>query len=135
VAVSADSPVAPETELYRRIPPVLDIALVRDENRQCVRLSSSIFNTERMSVVVEDTLKAEGRDPLDVLRNHPEDFLVSITAGLAMEHGQTIERCPEEDEPAHAEVVGKMTKGKARAFSRAVKWVKKPENLCSEDEN
>jgi hypothetical protein len=134
VSVSADSPVAPEAELYRRIPPTLNQGLVYDTNRDCVRLSSAIFNTERMSVVIEDTLRDDGREPLDVLREYPDDFLVAITAGLVVEHGQEIERAPEAEEPAHAEVVGKMNKKKARAFCRAAKWIKEPENLCPEND-
>jgi hypothetical protein len=132
VSVAADAPVPPETELYRRIPPILDQALVYDQNQDCVRLSSAIFNTKRMSVVIEDALRADGREPLDVLERYPDDFLVAIKAALAMDNGQTIERAPEDDEPAHAEVVGKMNKKKARKFCKAVKWIKKPENLCPE---
>lgn len=135
MSVAADAPVPPEIELYRRIPPILDQALVYDKNRDCVRLSSAIFNTERMSVVIEDALRADGREPLDVLEKYPDDFLVAINAGLATEHGQTIERVPEDDEPAHAEVVGKMNTKKARKFCKAVKWIKKPENLCPEPDS
>lgn len=135
MSVATDSPVAPKTELYRRIPPTANQGLVYDDNRDCVRLSSAIFNTERMSVVIEDTLRSDGREPLDVLNDYPEDFLVAITAELAVKHGQTVERAPEDDEPAHAEVVGKMNKKKARAFCRAAKWIKAPDALCPEDES
>ncbi len=86
-----------------------------------------------MSVAVEDTLRDEGREPLDTLTAYPEDFLVAITADLALKQDHAIERTPTDDEPAHAEVVGKVTGGKAGEMCREARWVKAPENLCPEE--
>lgn len=135
MAVANDAPVAPETELYRRVSPRLNIGLVADEDRDCVRLSSAVFKTknQRLSVVIEDTLRDEDREPLDALTAYPDDFLVAITADLAVNQEHAIERVPIDEEPAHAEVVGKVTGGKAREMCREARWVKAPGNICPEE--
>jgi hypothetical protein len=83
--------------------------------------------------VVEDQLQEEGRQPLDALTRYPDDFLVAITADLAVKQNHEIERTPEDNEPAHAEIVGKVTGGKAREMCREARWIKAPEGLCSEE--
>jgi hypothetical protein len=134
VSIAVDAPVAPDTALFRRLSMGLDI--VRDEDRDCLRLSSAAFKTknQRLSVVIEDTLLDEGRKALNSLDNYPDDYLVSITAATAVERDREIERTPEANEKAHAEIVGKVTNGDARKLCREAQWLKAPPGLCPEEE-
>lgn len=136
MSIAADAPVAPETALFRRVSPAFDLARVRDEDQDCLRLSSAVFKTknQRLSVVIEDTLRDEGRSPLDVLTDYPDDFLVAIRAELAMNQGHDIERTAEDKEPAHADIVGKVTGGKAREMCREATWIKAPDDLCPDEQ-
>jgi hypothetical protein len=136
VSIAADAPVAPETALFRRVSPAFDIARVKDEDKDCLRLSSAVFKTknQRLSVVIEDKLEEEGREPLDVLADYPDDFLIAIDAGIPMNQGHGIERTPEDHEPAHAEIVGKVSKGQAREMCEMARWIKAPEDLCPEEQ-
>lgn len=122
-----------DTRLYRRVSPREGDGWVRDENHDCVRLSSAVFSGERMSVLLGDTLEAEDRPPLDALDGYPDHFLISITAGLARAQGQEVERTPLPNEPAHGDVVGKKTRGRRRALRAAAEWVKAPEELCPDE--
>lgn len=117
-----------DLELYRRI--IVPEWLVPDENRNCTRVSSAAFSPVEMSVAIEDTVRAENREPRDVLASYPEDFLVALTVGLVEQHEQEVVRSPTADEPAHADVVGKKTRGRRRAFAAAAKWIVGPEDGC-----
>jgi hypothetical protein len=109
--------------------------LVRDEDRDCVRLSTAIFKTknQRLSVVIEDTLREEGREPIDALANYSDDFLLAITADIVLKQENSVERTPIDEEPAHADIVGKVTQGKANELCREATWIKAPEDLCPEE--
>jgi hypothetical protein len=95
-----------------------------------MRLSSAFFGQPRSSVVIEDQLREEGRDPLDIVEAHPGDFLVAITAEAAFDCGQTVERTPTLDEPGHGEVVGKKTGATKNRLLKRVSWIKEPDGLC-----
>jgi hypothetical protein len=126
--VSEPPPIDDELELYRRV--TVPDWLVPDENRDCTRLSSAAFSADPMSVVIDDTLRASGREPVDILDRYPSDYLVALTVGLVREHEQQVIRSPIPDEPAHADVVGKKTKGRRRAFATAATWIVGPDNPC-----
>jgi hypothetical protein len=114
-----DRSIADETGLYHRIPPSPD-QIVPDRNRGCFRLSSAAFiGKHEMSVVLEDTLRAGGRDPSDVIANYPGQYVVALTAGFVRGHQQIVVRTEQDDEPAHGDVIGQKTRAVARAFAQA----------------
>jgi hypothetical protein len=86
-----------------------------------------------MSVLLGDTMEAEGRPPLSALENYPDHFLVAITAGAARAQEQEVKRTPIPEEPAHGDVVGKKTRGRRRALCAEAEWVKAPDDLCPEE--
>lgn len=129
--INKDTPVPPETTLYRRVPPRLDSGYVRDKNKDCLRLSSAVFFGEEMSVVLGDKLAEEGRLPQEALAKEPDFFLVAITAADAEEQEQTVKRTPKDEEPAHGDVIGKKPKRVARALRDRAEWVVAPEGLCA----
>ena len=124
-----DDTILREVELYRRIPPEW---LVRDQNLGIVRPSSQAFQDSRdgtpMSVALSDVLLAAGREPGSVLAGLEGFALASITAGLARECRQGIQRDPIQEEPAHAFVFGKKTSGVKSRFAKECRWVIQPEN-------
>lgn len=122
-----------ETRLYRRVSPREGEGLVRDENSDCIRLSSAVFTGDRMSVLLGDTMEAEGRPPVQALDDHPNYFLVSISASDARAQEQEVERTPIPEEPAHGDVVGKKTRGRRRALRDAAEWAKSPDGLCPDE--
>ena len=85
-------------------------------------------------MVIEDTLVGEGRKPIHVLADYPDDFLIAIDAQIPMNQGHEIERTPVDDEPAHAEIVGKVSKGQAREMCEEARWIKAPDDLCPEEQ-
>ena len=124
----ADDPtILDEDGLWRRIPPR---HLIFDENLRCVRPTSAAFedhpNGTPMSVLLEKTILREGRGPEDAVQRHEGFSLGAITAGLARECRQRVARDPLPDEPAHALVCGKKTKGVRRTFAKQVEWVIPP---------
>jgi hypothetical protein len=128
-----DASVPDECGLYRRILPSPD-QVVPDENRGCYRVSSAPFLKKReMSVVLEDRLRADGREPSDALRNHPGQYLIRLGAGFVRAHGQIVVRNPQPDEPAHGDVIGEKPRRIARAFAAAACWVVAPPEACAED--
>jgi len=129
----AETKVADETRLYRRVPPHQNDGWVRDENRDCIRLSSAVFSPKSMSVLLGDTMEAEERPPLNALEEYPDHFLVAITAGAARAQAQEVNRTPIPEEPAHGDVVGKKTRGRRRALCSEAEWLKAPEDLCSDE--
>lgn len=120
-----DPTIEDDSPLWRRIPPW---HFVSDENLQCKRLSSAAFSDNSkdkspMSVALGHEVLAAGRTAESVLQKHEGFGLVSFCAGLARELNQGIRRKPLDDEPAHAEVFGKKTKGVQRAFAKNCQWV------------
>jgi hypothetical protein len=128
-----DASVSDECGLYRRILP-LPNQVVPDENRGCYRVSSAAFlKKQEMSVVLEDRLRADGREPSDALRNYPDQYLVLLKAGFVRAHGQIVVRSARSDEPAHGDVIGEKPRSIARAFAAAACWIVAPPEACVED--
>ena len=116
-----NDPTIPDCErLFRRIHPQ---QLVPDERTPGkLRVSSGAFRDEELSIVIEATLLAGGRQPPDLLRTYSEYALVAITAGKARAYGQNVARDPEPDEPAHGVVFGKKRKC-AAGLAESAEWV------------
>jgi hypothetical protein len=95
-----------------------------------IRISSGAFQntsgTDGMSVVMEDTLRDEGRDAQELVAPYPGFGLVSLTTGLCIEEEQEVQRLPVGEEPVHGEVLGKKSKGRSRRFAAAADWVIRP---------
>jgi hypothetical protein len=92
--------------LYRK---VSRYEIIRDHNLGRYRPSSNLFQktkgTDRMSVVLDDALRADGRSPLDLIDERVTAG--SFTAGFVRnECKEGVVRKPEADEPAHGNVVG-----------------------------
>ncbi len=124
----ADDPTILDADpLWRRIPPR---HFVPDENRGGMRPSSAAFedhpNGTPMSVVLGKEVLAANRGPESVLTGLDGYGLVEFTAGLARESGQSVIRAPTQQEPAHAEVVGKKTGSVRRKLARSSTWIIPP---------
>lgn len=122
-----DVTIANDAALWRRVPPW---HIVPDENRGGHRVSSAAFEDDQdgspMSVVLGDDVLASDRTAESVLADYSGFALARICAGLARELKQGICRDPTVDEPAHALVFGKKSKGVSRAMSRASVWIIPP---------
>jgi hypothetical protein len=118
--------VAPETLLYRRVSPKMLQA-----HGDCLRVTSALFKQKpALSVVIEDTLRALGREPVSILDRYSDQTLIALPASAAFAHDLSVERTPDEDEPAHADVVGNRSGGIARSLLRASEWVVAPSGGC-----
>jgi hypothetical protein len=122
-----DATIANETQLYRRI---TARQIVLDDNAGCRRVSSAAFGTEDLSVAIGDRLEADGRQPESVLDNHPGEYLVTFTAGVARSVAQLVYRDEEPDEPAHGIVFGKKRSSVRRTLHDASEWVVPPADAC-----
>lgn len=122
-----DKSIRSESALWRRIQPD---QIVTDDNTGVRRPSSSAFSNSSdnsgMSVILGDQVLSEGRTPHSTMELYPDNFLASITAGLARENGQIVIREPIKDEPAHAEVCGEKSKGVKRTFAKNSIWIVSP---------
>ena len=79
-----------------------------------------------MSVALGQEVLDAGRTVESVLSGHEGFGLVSFTAGLAREKRQGIMRKPVPEEPAHAEVFGRKTRGVRRALAKGSDWIVPP---------
>jgi hypothetical protein len=122
-----DPTIANDANLWRRVPPAW---IVRDENRGGYRPSSQAFHDSQdgspMSVLISETMAADGRGPQDAIADHPGFFLASFTAGEARSLAQGVSRTPTATEPAHGSVFGEKTRKICRALSRLARWVIAP---------
>ncbi len=119
-----------DSNLLRRVCPQW---LIYNENDEIERVSSAAFrnqkNSEAFSVLIESVVLDTGRNVVDVLNNYSGYGLASFTAGLARNCGQRIVPFPENNEPAHANVVGTKTKGISRRFASECRLVVLPTEL------
>ena len=126
-----DATVLDGTLLLRRVPDDPGRQLVWDGNQQRWRPSSAAFNDDRrgdpMSVTLEDTLRELGRPLESALDGHEEGyFLAAITALLARQNNQGIQRDPLREEPAHGLVFGKKSKAVRSRLAKGAAWVVAP---------
>ena len=126
-AYTDDTTIANDAWLWRRIPP---LHFYFDENLGRARPSKAAFEDDDdghpMSVVLADLVTAAGRGPADVLQSHDGFAIARITAGLARDKKQGMQRDPRPEEPAHALVFGNKTDSVRRAFAKSCEWVVPP---------
>jgi hypothetical protein len=122
-----DLTVADATPLYRRVPPahwkkVGETYIVRDG------AFKNFPNPERrrMSVVLGDALEQLERDAESVRGDLSNYGVVSITAKVARDEDQRLERSPRDDEPAHGDVHGDKPEGRRKKFAASAVWVVYP---------
>jgi hypothetical protein len=121
----ADDPsVANDAELWRRVPPAW---IVPDENRGGYRPSSQAFHDSPdgspMSVLISETMAADGRGAQDAVAENPNFLLACFTAGEARSLAQSVSRTPTATEPAHGSVFGRKSRQVCKALSRLARWV------------
>jgi len=101
--------IADETLLYRW---VSRDEIVKDDNIGRFRPSSNAFQkttgTDRMSVVLGDTLEDAGRNPMELADELKT--AASLTVGFVRSCEQVVVRRPIAEEPAHGDVVGSDSK-------------------------
>lgn len=122
-----DPTVEDQTPLYRRVPPahwkkVGNEYIVRDG------AFKNFPNPERkrMSVVLGDTLEQLDRDTESVRNSQLDYGVIAITAKVARDEEQRIERSPRDDEPAHGDVYGDKPTGRRKEFASQAVWVVYP---------
>ena len=122
-----DLTISDDDRLFRRVPPNL---IVWNDNAGAPEVSSAAFfdssDGTGMSVSVESVLRDEGLTERDVLRGYDGFVLVAIAARLVREQGQVIVKKPTDSDPAHAEVIGRKTRGTRRTFKRNALWIVAP---------
>jgi hypothetical protein len=92
--------------------------VVWDENQNRARASSAAFTDPEMSVSLGSILADLGHSPEFALRCYPQHSLGWLTAAFVREHEQIIKPDENECDPAHAEVIGKKTGSRQRAFAK-----------------
>lgn len=120
-----DASIEATTRLFRRVHPHF---IVRDKNRDCMRLASGAFTDAELSVDIEDSL--DGRDPRSLLEGHADHALVAFPTQSARDLQQVVCRDPEGGGESHGLVVGKKTPSRQRALARASEWVSAPDGAC-----
>jgi hypothetical protein len=81
-----------------------------------------------MSIHVGDTLTG---DPVTLLANHGDHWLIELSAGDARANDQIVCREPNDDDATHGLVVGQKTEAKMRALARLSEWTVPPPDACS----
>ncbi len=125
-----DLTISDETLLYRRIAPQW---LHPDERLRCVRASSGAVQTERLSVLIGDTLAELGLAAADIVEDWPTHALLEFAAGDARAAGLPVVRDRKGEAPleqAHGLVLGKKSKPEKRALLLASVWVIAPPGAC-----
>lgn len=120
--IDDDLTIADDSELWRKITP-LHVVQQPDGGQ---RLSSAAFQNregDKLSVLLEDTVRETGRTEADILAGFDGYKLASIPAGSARDLGQAIVRAPEEGEPAHCHMVGKKSKSVKRRLARSARII------------
>jgi hypothetical protein len=131
-------------QIIRRIDP--DHQLVDDKNRGCRRLSTAVFKhgsaTGHLSIDSEACILGRGREPADyvtsprwrasvilsadafraVQENDPDFIKKSATPAGPPPRWQ-IGMVPQDDNPCHSGVWGKITEGQSKALLKASEWL------------
>jgi hypothetical protein len=122
-----DASVADTTDIYRLVPE-FDVDWDHDESRWIVKSSAfqNTSTTDRMSVVLGDTLATHRRPPEDARRSKPDRFVVALYASEFRAEEQGVIREPTPDEPSHGNVVGQKQKNRRRRLARLARWIVDP---------
>jgi len=86
-------------------------------------VSSAAFRDIELSVNLEAVMQAAGREPKDSLKDHPNDLLMSLAAGVCRQNRQIVGPDPRPEEPAHGYVFGRKSKSIQRALRDAAEWI------------
>jgi hypothetical protein len=120
--------------LYRRVPPTVDLYLVWDDDRQCLRLSTAAFKDrdDEASVDVGDCLQDYELDPESTLGAFKDKGfgLVQITTSQASAVGAQVRRDPKPDNPCHGLILGKLRRAAREELCFAARWVVQPPGTC-----
>ena len=108
-----------EDEFLRRILPIFFDHSTRKVFSQAFQ---NARDTNRMSVNYMRLSSVE-----DTLRNHPKCGVASISAQLCWSLEQEIEAAPEQDNPAHYDVVGHKPQTVRRKFRDSARYLRYPE--------
>ncbi|SPF48614.1 hypothetical protein SBA4_3950019 [Candidatus Sulfopaludibacter sp. SbA4] len=101
-----DDPNIPDEErLFRRIHPTHIVE--RDGGTS--EVSSAAFRDTELSVNLDSVMQAAGRKAADSLKDHPNDLLMSLAAGVCRRNGQVVGPDPTPEEPAHGYAFGKKS--------------------------
>lgn len=135
-----DTPVAPETVLYRRVVPAVHLKPRLDQALavgQCRRVTSALFKSRprgaAISVVLDDDLRNSCREPTSILNPHyPEQFLIRFPASGAISLKLSVVRSSDVlgREPAHGDLVGNLTDGGAKKLIGVSEWEHSPPDAC-----
>jgi len=125
-----DSGFSSDTELWRRIPPD---KYTFDDNLGRLRPKSYAFtdsDDSPMSVTVAEFYLNSGLTLEDYFDRFKEDRygLASITVGLIKELNLELELDRHDDDPGHAVVIGKKSRGIRRRMAEESVWVVKPDS-------
>ncbi|HQS18889.1 hypothetical protein [Reyranella sp.] len=120
MSAADDGSINDEWSLLRRVHPT---QIVPSEGGGEPRVSSAAFKDVSMSVDVEESLAAQGKDWKFSLQSHPSHSLVKLIAAIPRSLNQAVVAVPIVDNPAHAEVRGDKPGSVARALSKAAAWV------------
>jgi len=115
-----DDPNIPDEErLFRRI----NLAHIVEKDDGRSKVSSAAFRDLKLSVNLEGLMRAAGREPKDSLKDHPNDLLMSIAAGVCRRNGQSVGPDPTPEEPAHGYAFGKKSNAIKKALRDAAGWI------------
>lgn len=121
------------TLLFRRILVQPKVWIIWDEIRNAWRPTSAAFDNDRYgkptSVVLEDTLRAAGREVHEALAGHSDMALAAVSAGDVRAHGLGVVRDPTPEEPAHGLITGKKTRKVRQDLAISSKWILEPQLL------
>lgn len=121
-----DGSIPDSDRLFRRVPR----NQLRPLDDGSFRPSSAVFKHRELSITIESLLLAQKREPLDVLKDYPDQFLTSILAGDVRKFGLAIIKDTDSPhDPAHGLVLGKKTEGFANAMVRSHRWVVSPNDM------
>jgi hypothetical protein len=117
--IKNDPAIADSEVLLRRL--LAEWVVPGDRGR--MRIASAAFKSFELSILFLSLMERQGRPKEDALKEHPDDSLCSITAGLArqLEQGVIYDTEPPHD-PAHGLVIGKKRQSIANGFARGAKW-------------
>lgn len=111
-----DLSIIDEDGLLRRIPNWPSM-YVWDHNIDSYRPSTANFKDSDLSVSLEKDLLDAGNDHNEAVKNHPDFGLLKVSAGFVrneLANQQAINRDPVPEDPYHALVFGKKSKGDCR---------------------
>lgn len=100
--------------------------LVPDDDTGFARVSSGAFRHKELSINIESVLQSEGKTASACLKGNPANKLVSLTAGAARQHHQTVCRDPDplNDNLSHGLICGSKNSSRVHEGLRdAADWV------------